>query len=531
MAHSQHSGDTRDDGGVGAAIGRGAAVIFALSILDKLLAVAKEMLTAARFGVEAQMDAFNIAYAFPGIVNLLFQSACVSALVPLVVTWRQNEASDGPSRDKILTVLYVSVLFFALLAVACRALSPWVIGLAGYGFHPDTLALSISMENWLVWLILLEGACLIQGALLQSWKRFAVLTLAQTLINLAIIGFLAAAPGLGIQGMILGFLAGTLLKAVALTAGLKGMGIGLFRPFRPDFAALGDYVRLAAPFLGSALVANSNVLIDQSMSTSLPEGGVAVLRYAYRVNDLPLQLMVIALARAVFPFVSEQAARGDRKGLTGVFRLSVAAIMLIALPVTAYVLVFADEIVTVLLRRGAFDAHAAGQTALTLRCYSVGLVFHAYTFINAAFFSALRLGSVLLRLGVATLAMNVLFNWLFLRLLEGPHAIALSTTVTMALVSLVFVHLLSARLEPQAMSGLWREGLLVGLVSLAAAGACAGLRKLGEGLGLPEAAVLALLTFPYLGISLCLLYRLRTGETGQVVEAVLMWAARRRKKS
>jgi len=512
-----------------AAIGRATAVIVALGLMDKVLALAKEVIMADRFGVRPEMDAFNIAYAFPGIVNLLFNGACVAAFVPLYAIWR-SRAQPGETRDNTLTVLYSSCLFFIGLALLCSLAAPAILSLIGYGFAKDTLDASVAMERLLVWLILLEGLGMVCFALLQSWKRFGRLTLAQALINAAIIAFLLAGKDLGIKALVYGFLAGTGLKVAAMLASIAGTDLRPLAPFRFRPGALRGFAHLALPLLGSTLVANSNILVDQSMSTSLPPGGVAILRYAYRINDLPLQIIVLALSRAIFPFISEQAAKGDLPGLRAVFRQSMVFLALVCLPVTGYVLLFAEEIVTVLLRRGAFDAQAAQMTALTLRCYGLGLFFMAYAFINGVFFSALRQGLVLLRLGLLTLALNFGFNWLFLKLLGGPHAIALSTTVTMAITSAIFLRLLLGQLGREAAWGLWRSLLLVAGASVSAAAVCAPLRTLAALGGPHPIAALGVLSLVYVTVVLVFLMAFKTGEVKLVIDQCLkkpcMWISR-----
>ena len=513
-----HPSQSEDRESLSLAIGRGTAVIVLLSLLDKLLAVGKEVLMASRFGVEASVDAFNIAYAFPGLANLIFNFACVSAFVPLYALWREDHrVTPAQQRNNTLTVLYGSIVFFAAVSGLCYMLAPRILAVLGYGFSPDTLARSVTMERLLVWLIFLEGTGVIAAALLQAWKRFAALTLAQALINLAIIGFLAWGRELGINALIYGFLAGTALKVAAMLACLRGSGLRPLAPFSPSPGAVRELAVMGWPLLGSALIANSNILIDQSMSTSLPEGGVAILRYAYRLNDLPLQLIIIALSRAIFPFISEQSARGDIAGLRQVFRQSLVVIGLIALPIICYMLLFADDLVAVLLRRGAFDASAAQATARTLRCYSLGLFFHAYAFINGSFFAALGLGVALFHMGIVTLFLNFAFNWLFLRLLHQPEALALSTTATMTIIALLFLKMLTRRLGRGALSGLAGELFLIVCATATATAACYPLHTLAGAHALSPWLTLVPLSLLYAAILLAVLIRVKTGEIAKAV--------------
>jgi putative peptidoglycan lipid II flippase len=517
------------EGSTAGAIGRAMVLIMVLGLLDKVLALAKEVLMAARFGVRPEMDAFNIAYAFPGIVNLLINGACVAAFVPLYAIWRGKTKADE-IRDNTLSVFYSAALFFIGLASLCCLGAPYILSVLGYGFVPDTMAMAVGMERWLVWLILVEGLGVVCCALLQSWKRFGRLTLAQALINVTIIAFLAAGRDLGIMALVYGLLAGTVLKVTAMLASLAGSGLRPQAPFRFRPQALLRFAHLALPLLGNALITKSNILVDQSMSTSLPAGGVAVLRYAYRVNDLPVQIIVFALSQAIFPYISEQASRGDTAGLRAVFRQSMVFLCLVCLPITCYEIVFAEDIVTVLLRRGGFDAEAARMTALTLRCYGLGLFFLAYTFINGVFYCALQQGVVMLRLGGLTLLLNFGFNWLFLKLLGGPHAIALSTTLTMAIISTIFLHLLLRKLGREAVQGLAPSFLSVAGASGVAVAVCVPLRAIAVRSGLPPWVTLGALTIVFATVTLLLILAFKTGDVSLVIDQCLPWHRRARKR-
>ena len=78
-------------------ISRATAIIVGLTLVDKLLAVGKEMLMAHRFGVSRDLDAFNIALAFPGVLILFLSGAIISAVVPLYSEWTIN---DSPGEDR-----------------------------------------------------------------------------------------------------------------------------------------------------------------------------------------------------------------------------------------------------------------------------------------------------------------------------------------------------------------------------------------------------------------------------------------------
>lgn len=243
-----------------------------------------------------------------------------------------------------------------------------------------------------------------------------------------------------------GFLLGTLGKVFYMAFMLGRGGGNFFGRLNFDRSKLLAFFFLAVPLLGSELISNANLVIDQVMATTLDPGSVSTLRYAFRINDMPIQVIIMAISIAIFPFISEQALKGDYKAMGDVFKQSVIFLGFLTLPIICLVLIFSQEVVAILFERGAFDHNATKQTAQTLLFYSLGLFFLAYAFINGAFFSALKKTKTLFYMGCLTVTLNITFNVLFMRI-WGVKGIALSTTFTLGIVAFLFMFLLNQKIQ------------------------------------------------------------------------------------
>ncbi|KAF0159201.1 MAG: virulence factor [Syntrophaceae bacterium] len=425
-------------------IGRASAIIMIWAMMDKILAIGKEMMTAHRFGVSAALDVFNIAQAFPGIMMLFLSGALVSAFVPLYLEWR-NRYSPQEADSHATWLIFLAAAFFAVLALICLFLSPIIIHLIGYGFGPKEKQLGIMMERLLSLLIFIDGVGIFFRGILHAKKMFFHLYVAPLFLNISIIFFLYFDMGLDIYVLVWGFLIGTLLKTIYMGVALRYEGFSFRTPIPFDWKKVSALWFLMLPLLGSELIANSNLLIDQVMATQLPAGSVSTLRYAFRLNSLPVQVIIAAISIAIFPFISEEFAAGRRDNLQSIFKYSIIFLGFITIPITCLVVLFSKDIVILLLKRGAFDLDAARQTAQTLVCYSVGLFFYAYTFINGTFFIALQKPKILLYMGIVSVFLNVFFNFLFMHFF-GVKGIALSTSATMGIISIWFIFLLKKNL-------------------------------------------------------------------------------------
>jgi putative peptidoglycan lipid II flippase len=424
-------------------IGKASFVIIIWAMVDKILAIGKEVLTAKRFGVSASLDVFNLAYSFPGII-VLFSGVLAAALVPLYLEWRNRSSQEADSHATWL--IYVTTLLFAALALICFVFTPEIIQLIGYGFQPREKQLAVTMERLLILLIIIDGAGILFRGILHARKLFSHLYIAPLFVNITIIFLLFFDMGLDIYLLVWGFLIGTLMKTVYMGIALYRKGFQYGTPLPFDRQKMKAFWLLAIPMLGNSLIGNSNMLIDQVMSTQLPAGSISTLRYALRINDFPVQVVITAVSMAIFPFISEEAAAGNKDNLRGIFKYALIFVGFITIPITCLVVLFSEDLVILLLKRGAFDLEAARQTAQTLVCYSLGLFFYAYAFVNGSFFAALQNTKALFYMGIASLTLNVFFNFVFMHLI-GVKGIALSTSVTMFIISIYFIYLLKRRLD------------------------------------------------------------------------------------
>lgn len=428
--------------GLAGQIGRAGAVIMIWSMVDKILAIGKEVLTAQRFGVSASLDVFNLAYSFPGII-VLFSGVLGAALVPLYLEWRIRSSQEADSHATWL--IYATTLLFTALALICFVFTHEIIQWIGYGFQPWEKQLAVNMERLLILLIVVDGAGILFRGLLHARKLFSHLYIAPLFVNITIIFLLFFDMGLDIYVLVWGFLIGTLMKTVYMGITLYQQGFQYGIPLPLDHQKMKAFWLLAIPMLGNALIANSNIMIDQVMATQLPAGSISTLRYAFRINDFPVQVVITAISMAIFPFVSEEAAAGNQENLKGIFKYALIFVGFLTIPITGLVVLFSEDLVILLLKRGAFDMEAAKQTAQTLVCYSLGLFFYAYTFVNGSFFAALQNTKALFYMGIASLILNVFFNFVFMNLI-GVQGIALSTSFTMFIISIYFIYLLKRRL-------------------------------------------------------------------------------------
>jgi putative peptidoglycan lipid II flippase len=425
-------------------IGKAGTIIFSALFIDKLLGITKEILVAHRFGVSSALDVFNVAMASTGLIIVFLTSAFVSAFVPIYTGWI-NQYSLKKANEKSLSILYGNITILSLLTLIAYFLVPHVFPLIGYGFGPEQTELGIRIQRWLIILFIIEGFGITFFGILQAKKLFFCYATAPIFISLTVVIFLSINTSLGIYVLVYGLLLGTFLKVCYIFIYLKQSDFR-FITAKIDLPAIKTYYLLALPMIGSEVIAVSNFLVDQVMATSLIQGAVSSLNYAHRISSLPIYIVVVAIAQAILPYVSQYAAEGNLESFRNTYKNSIIFAGFISFFPMIFLLWFSHDIVSIMLERGAFDRNATNLTGGNLFYYSFGIFFHAYVLIHGAYFVALKNTRALILLASVSFVLNILFNYILMQYM-GVHGIAFSTSITLFSVFLVSFFILKKMID------------------------------------------------------------------------------------
>jgi len=175
--------------------------------------------------------------------------------------------------------------------------------------------------------------------------------------------------------------------------------------------------RLMIPGFFGIGVYQVNFFVDTIFATAekMPAGSVTALYVADRVMELVLGGYAIAVATAILPMMSHQAAARDIESLKKTFAFALRIVSFITIPATVGMVVLREPIIRVLFEHGRFDAVSTELTARALLYYALGLpAFAAIKLIVPAFYSTQDTRTPV-RVAVYALLANVFLNSLFLK--------------------------------------------------------------------------------------------------------------------
>ncbi|MGI5838857.1 MAG: murein biosynthesis integral membrane protein MurJ [bacterium] len=457
-------------------ITRAAGIIVAASIISKLLGVVRERVIAVNFGAGMVTDAYLVALTIPNIIILLATEAVTAGYLPVFASLlaRRREKEAGRVAGSLTAITAVLLAGLSLTGII---LAPALVRLVAPNFTPDAAAAAVYLSRIIFPVIFFMSLGAVFTVTLQSLQHFTVPALAPLAMNAAIIAVVALG-GSRYGGVSLAF--GTLLgmglqAAIQLPQLLRLMrqrGIPFaLKAADPQVREVG---RLSLPVVGRTLVMQAYTLVERMLASGLAAGSIASLNFANKLMQLPYGVFATAVTTAIFPTLSEQAARDAKEEMAGTLLHGVRTVALIILPAMVGLIVLRVPIVRLVFEQGAFDAAATQATAAALLYYSLGLAGHAGNLVLTRAFFALHDTMTPLKLSFATTGMTAVAAVILVRPLQhGGLALANSLGVLTA-TGLLYYNL--KRLLPQLDS----RGLLyslgkIGLASLLMGGAVSGL--------------------------------------------------------
>lgn len=431
-------GNAGEDAGPG--LLRSSAVVGTMTMLSRVLGLARDVILANVLGASSNADAFFIAFKIPNFLRRLFgEGAFSQAFIPVLAQYREEggEAAVRALVDRVAGVLGGVLLGLTVVTIFA---APLVAGLfaPGYIAQPAKFALTsdlIRITFPYLMLISLTGMC---GAILNSYGRFAVPAFTPVLLNILLISAaLVAAPAFAEPAF-----------ALAWGVCIAGVVQLLFQmPFlyrldlvpRPrwDFGHPGvkQVMTLMVPALFGVSVSQLNLLLDTVLASFLPTGSVSWLYYSDRLTELPLGVFAIAVATVIMPALSAQNAQERAEDYSKTLDWAVRAVLLVGVPASLALIVLAEPILVTLFHYGALTENDIRMASYSLRAYSVGLCAFMLIKVLAPGYYARQDMVTPVRIGikamVANMGLNLVFVFLFVYFYGIGHVgLALATSVS-----------------------------------------------------------------------------------------------------
>ncbi|MEI6260018.1 MAG: murein biosynthesis integral membrane protein MurJ [Deltaproteobacteria bacterium] len=371
-------------------VGIASLILMASVFLSRVIGLFREMAIAYAGGARGDVDAYQIAFVIPEILNHIVASGFLSVtFIPIFSRYlATNREAEG---WKVFSVIMnsfglVLIVFIGISMFFAPELMSWIApGIK----DPALLTQAVRMTR----IILPAQFFFFTGGMLTavqfSKEAFTLPALAPLVYNIGIIaGGMMLGPVLKMEGFSWGVLAGSFIGNFVIQyrgARKIGMKYTLTLNFtHPDFLV---YIRLTLPLMVGLTMSFSTEFFLKFFGSYLPEGSIACLNYGLRIMFILVGLLGQAVGTASFPYMARLAAENQIQEMNRLLNRTLKYLSLI-IPFSMLLMVLRHEVVQILFERGRFDAAATAQTSGILVYLMIGAVaFAAQTVVVRGYYA------------------------------------------------------------------------------------------------------------------------------------------------
>ena len=430
----------------GKTIAKVAGYLMVTTLIARILGYVRDMVIYSWFGQTYVTDAYNAAFSIPDFIYmLLVGGALSSALIPVLGQYLAR-GEDEEAWKVTSLVLNWAVLLVILLIILGMVKTRALITLLVPKLPPETIELATGLTRVMLIQTFFMALSGISLGVLNARKHFTLPALGGIIYNLGIIlvGVMLARQW-GITAFSVGVVVGSALNFAVQLPALARAGIRYYPILNPNHPGLKQMLILMVPVVIGLSVTQINLFINQNLASGLPEGSISALRLAQRIMQLPVGIFGISVAMAVFPTMTEQAARNNIAEFKRLFSLGLRGVFVITIPAALGLMALREPLIALLFQQGQFDAQDTLATAQALFYYSIGLfAYSALQLTNRVFYSLKDTVTPVLA-GIISIILNIALSILWVKPM-GHEGLALAYSVAGIFNMMLLIVLIRKRL-------------------------------------------------------------------------------------
>lgn len=402
-----------------------ALLVAGFALFSRVLGLVRNNLLGSIFPA-SEADIYLAAFRIPDLVfGILITGGITAAFLPVFAKYfRQGEQEAKELASNVLSVFLfaLSVLSFVLFIFAGTLVD---VVVPGFSVYQKSVTVDLMRIMFLSPILL--GVSAIFSSILQYFNLFLAYSLAPIFYNLGIIfGILFLSGRFGLAGVAFGVVIGAGLHLlIQMPTALKHCKCLKFS-FNLKHKGLKRIFKLMIPRMVGSATFHINLIVITALASTLAVGSVRIFAFSNDLYGVPLGLIGVSFAAAVFPVLSKTFANKDTTEFSSNFSKTFASILFLVIPITIMMFLFRAHIVrlvygTLVVGEGYFNWADTRLTAASLGVFSVSIFSSCLIPFFAKTFYAIYDTRTPVKIAVFSVGLNILLAFGFVRLLSNPN--------------------------------------------------------------------------------------------------------------
>ena len=391
-----------------------------LIVCSRVLGLARDSLLANLLGAREVADAFYTAYRLPNMLRDLVAEGALSSIVVSRLAKTQADAGEPRTRELIRRLFAFWGTVLVLLSIAGAVAAPWLVRVMASGFKSSAqMELAITLTRLVFPYIAFVGLAALTMGILHHYRSFGWASIGSSCSNLTVIvvGLLLTTFYKGTEWTVVYFVAlatvaGGLTQWLGLWPGLWSKGISIKPDFRlRDPEVLKVFLLIGPSVIGVAAV-QINVAVNHAYASHLGEGAITAIYYAFRVMQLPVGIVGVAVSTVLLPTLAKAFNEKKDDLFALEMKRAMVSVSFLSLPAVCGILVLGDRLLAVLYEHGKFDHESTALTWQALQGYIIGILPYVYNKNLVQGYFARNDIRYTVRIALLSISINALANYL-----------------------------------------------------------------------------------------------------------------------
>lgn len=384
-------------------------------LLSRITGLIRNTLMATALGASVYSDMFFVAFKLANIFRRIFaEGAFTQAFMPSFV--------EAKHKGVFATAIFIRFMLIIILMSLWVTLFPEIITkLLAWDWSPELIAETAPLTAINFWYLDLIFIVTFIGTLLQYREHFITTAMSTALLNLSMIAalllYMHQDPKVIVYALSFSAVIGGVLQVITHLISMRRyklhklmIGGWKHRHTREITAEKKKFSKLFLPSMWGNSAPQIASYLDTFLASFLVTGSISYLFYANLLFQLPLGMIAIATASALFPSISKALNRNDE---TAAYQNLGKAFWLLLFLLTLSTLggiLFAEPLVWLLFEYGAFTPQMSHDTAWVLIMYMVGLLPYGLAKLFSMFLYASHRHTKAAKIATIALVVNIIFS-------------------------------------------------------------------------------------------------------------------------
>jgi len=448
---------------------RATGALMLVQVILRCFGLVEKMIMSQYFGTGDEANAYSAAKRIAEPIRLFGEQVIMHSFLPAFVL-RMRERGDKDAWRMASTIINLMALLTALVAIVSVFYTHQVLMIFAPDLatrHPELVPLTMKIARVMLVAMIFLAVSSVTYCLLNSYKQFALPASSDLALKATVLVFaILFARSWGAYALAVGFVFGALLKVGVQVIGMRRQVLE-YRPVADlKHPGVKHFILLALPLIIGWAFSTLRSVMDTRFLSGLPHAaGFSALDYAKTPCDIPVTFFPYVFGIALFPFLADIAAAGDKERLRGMLMTATRMMVLIFVPLSIAFILLRFPIILGLYGSKKFGMESAILTAGPMQFYALGMLVGALEIIVLQFFFAMSdtlrptiIGMIMVPLHIGVAYFGIHYWGL------GAMAIALALFVSKS--SKIVVLYVTMRQKLQSLEG-QRMLLLLGKVVIA----------------------------------------------------------------